>query len=170
LESEKWEQHNIAAHLQFNLCEGSIFQGPDRKLICIMRENSQKGYPAFISQSSDHGRTWSGLKSTLLQGCHRPVAGRLKSGKYLVTYREQISTFKGTWAKNTFAVLLFPDIMFNENKLIILPLDHDQNPNSDGGYTGWVQLDNGVIFIVNYLVKKDPKPYITWYKVKESDF
>ena len=53
---------------------------------------------------------------------------------------------------------------------IILPLDHDRSPRSDGGYTGWVVLHSGKIFCVNYIVDDAPLAQIRGYWFDESDF
>ena len=50
---------------------------PNGKLVCYMRENSRMGWPGLKSFSSDDGLTWDGPYQTLIQGCHRPVAGFL---------------------------------------------------------------------------------------------
>ena len=55
-------------------------------------------------------------------------------------------------------------------KSIILPLDHDNSKSSDSGYTGWVQLLDGTIFVVNYITGEEERPYIKWYNFREEDF
>lgn len=172
LDSNRWSKHNVAYDGRFNLCEGSICYAPDNHLICMMRENSQRGLPAVITFSEDHGKTWGDLYETRLFGCHRPVLGRLKSGNYLVTYREQSSNFE-VWAKNTFAALMSPPNFMQSpycSRVNILPIEHDKGLKSDGGYTGWIQLENGCIFIVNYVKDKVAKPFIKWYSIREVDF
>lgn len=171
----------------FNLCEGSICEDANQNLICLMRENSQKGYAANISFSKDCGESWSTPGPTRLFGCHRPALGRLRSGNFLVTYREQTSIFqKRCWAKNTFAALIDHRSLCDSshcNRINILPLEHDSATHSDGGYTGWIQLPDGRIYVVNYVVcpsdshkifdkklSKDGKPFIKWYMFSEEDF
>ena len=53
---------------------------------------------------------------------------------------------------------------------IILPLDHDRSPRSDGGYTGWVVLHTGKVFCLNYIVDDAPLAQIRGYWFDESDF
>jgi len=165
-----WKRFRLAQDPKLNLCEASIFRFKT-KYISLMRENSGKGHPSYMSVSSD-GVKWGPIKKTRMTGCHRPVCGMLKSGKLLTTYREATYGFKrGYWAKNTFACLTHPgSIMSGCSQSIILPLDHDKNPISGSGYTGWVQLSNNSIFIVNYITDDAPRPYIKWYRIKESDF
>jgi|TARA_Y100000310_G_scaffold344170_1_gene455511 sialidase-1 len=174
-----WAERPVIAHKQFNLCEGSICRIKDKMIVCMMRENSQVGLPAFVSYSWDEGKTWFGLNETRIWGCHRPVLGELQSGNFLVTYREQTSAFRDFFAKNTFAQLLDPKTLVApfcnsaKDKLhrgIILPLDHDKSPRSDGGYTGWLQLPNGKIYIVNYITYPHRLAYIKWYLIDETMF
>lgn len=170
LEEGPWHQHSVAKKADLNLCEGSIFYAKSR-LFCVMRENSAKGRPAYYC-TSKNGIGWSSIRATRMAGCHRPVCGCLRSGQLLTTYREAShSFFRGYWAKNTFACLTHPDSFFQGfSKSIILPLDHDNSKRSDSGYTGWVQLPDDSIFVVNYITKDAKKPYIKWYRFDESEF
>ena len=52
----------------------------------------------------------------------------------------------------------------------ILPIDFDRSPESDTGYSGWVQFDDGEITIVNYIIDDAPKAYIRGYSLHLSDF
>ena len=146
--------------------------------------------PAFKAFSSDEGRTWDGLYRTPMDGCHRPVAGILPSGKVLVTYRyrqgggvgarltNEPSTWRGTevssWARNIFAYLETQESTkareLKEQSGIILPIDHDRSPRSDSGYTGWAVLQDGRIFCVTYIVDDAPMAQIRGYWFSESDF
>ena len=38
------------------------------------------------------------------------------------------------------------------------------------GAPGWVELDDGNIFVVNYITDDAPKPYIKWYLINEDMF
>lgn len=165
-----WEKFRLAQSADFNFCEASIFKFKKR-YVALLRENSGSGLPAYMSVSKD-GRSWNTPVPTRMFGCHRPVCGLLRSGKLLTTYREATYGFRrGYWAKNTFACLTRPtSIMDGCDMSIILPLDHDGNTHSDSGYTGWVQLPDSSIFIVNYITDDAPRPYIKWYRIKESDF
>ena len=186
-----WDGPYIAGQDErYNLCEASIMLLPDGELVCYMRENSGMGYPALKSFSQDEGRTWEGVYRTPMDGCHRPVAGILPSGRVLVTYRyrqggsvgarltNKPTTWRGSevsyWARNTFAYLEtiasaqardLPDQGGN-----ILPLDHDHSPRSDSGYTGWAALHDGRIFCVNYIVDDAPMAQIRGYWFSEADF
>jgi len=52
----------------------------------------------------------------------------------------------------------------------ILPLDFDRSPASDTGYTGWVQLPDGEIYVVNYILDDAPKAQIRGYALSLEDF
>jgi len=169
-----WIKYKIADEPSFNFCEGSICNGGG-ELLCLMRENSQRGEPCFWSSSKSNGVTWSRPMRTRMFGAHRPILGKLSSGNYLTTYREQCSAHSPPfWAKNVFACLTAEKSMHNASRpckdSIILPLDHDNNRRSDGGYTGWVETEDKQIYIVNYITKDAPKPHIVWYLIEESEF
>ncbi len=163
---KEWSRFAICHNKELNLCEASVIR-LGKKYLCMMRENSCLGLPSYVCWSTD-GIIWGEIAPTRMFGCHRPVTGRLKSGNLLTTYREASHSFKrGYWAKNTFACLSSSGDFFNS---IILPLDHDKSRHSDSGYTGWVQLPNQSIFIVNYITNDALYPYISWYIIKENEF
>ena len=183
----------VGKDARYNLCEGSVLLLPDGELVCYMRETSGRNLPGFKAFSQDEGRTWEGLYETPMSGCHRPVAGLLPSGKVLVTYRYRQAGSNGNyhaaqqsaeatwdkpyvsyWARNTFAYLETVESAkardIKQQGGIILPLDHDRSPRSDGGYTGWVVLHDGTIFCVNYIVDDAPMAQIRGYWFREDDF
>lgn len=167
----EWTKHDLCHKEGYNLCEASVCRLNNNSYLALLRENSALGLPAFACYSQD-GIAWSNPIETRMFGCHRPVTGPLKSGNLLTTYREASGSFlPGLWAKNTFACLTMRLSVHEDMvKSIILPLDHDNGKRSDSGYTGWVQLPDESIFIVNYITQSAPRPYIKWYVIRESDF
>jgi len=163
----------VAARKGLNLCEASIVRLPVGELVCYMRENSGKGLPVYKSISTDRGKTWEGPFQTLMDAGHRPVAHLTRSGKVLVTYRHQPGN-STAWAKNTFAFIEPIESALEKERSrqtgIVLPLDHDTSPASDGGYTGWVETSPGEFVIVNYIVDDAPKAQIRGYRIRETDF
>ena len=159
------ERITVGSRHGLNLCETSIIESPDGTLVSFMRENSLKGLPAYKAISHDSGCSWGPLHEYPILGCHRPVAGFLKSGELLVTCRFQPSAwifpprdgfggFKGG-CQTTLAVLADPATSFQESdnaQLRMMPLDFDRSLYSDTGYTGWVQFADGEIYVVNYIV------------------
>lgn len=166
-----WAKYPLCHKEGYNLCEASVVRLKNNTYLALIRENSALGLPAFSCYSSD-GLKWSDPIQTRIFACHRPVTGLLKSGNLLTTYREASGSFlPGLWAKNTFACLTRKSSIHDDLiKSIILPLDHDNSKQSDSGYTGWVQLPDESIFIVNYITQSAPNPYIKWYIINESEF
>ena len=78
------------------------------------------------------------------------------------------------WARNTFAYLETVESAkardLSQQAGIVLPLDHNHSPRSDGGYTGWTVLHDGKIFCVNYIVDDAPMAHIRGYWFDENDF
>lgn len=163
----------VASKKGYNLCEASILKLPDGKLVCYMRENSGMGRPIYKSISADGGLSWQGPHATQMDSGHRPVAHLTQSGKVMVTYRYQIGG-ASPWAKNTFAYLESVESAAQPDRQkqcgVVMPLDHDRSPKSDGGYTGWVETAPGRFLVVNYIVDDAPKAQIRGYRFAESDF
>lgn len=169
------ERITLAAVDGLNVCEVSILPIED-KLVAFLRENSGLGFDCQKTVSNDGGKTWGKVINFPLPGCHRPVAGLLKSGKILITHRfmQGGNGWLGHWTQNFFAGLTDQESALAEerNKCAtrILPIDYDRSPVSDIGYSGWVQFDDGEIFIVYYLVDDAPKGQIRGCSLYESDF
>lgn len=168
--------HVIACQPGLLLCEGSVLEMPGGEVICFMRENSGRGLGASKTVSRDGGETWEGVCEFPLPGCHRPVAGMLLSGRVMVTYRfmQGGRGWLGWWTQNAFAALtdvrscLAAD---RESALArILPIDYDRSPESDTGYTGWIQFPDGEIYVVNYILDDAPKAWIRGYSLRVSEF
>ena len=165
----------IAADERYNLCEVSILEMPDETLIAFMRENSNFGCDCLKAISHDHGSTWEGVFNMPIPACHRPVAGFLKDGRVMITYRfiQGGNPEWGNLSQNVFAGITDVSSAASTDRqkqsVRIIPLDYDRNPRADIGYTGWVQFDNGEIYIVNYLVDDSPNGQIRGYSFNPSD-
>jgi hypothetical protein len=48
-------------------------------------------------------------------------------------------------------------------------LDMDRSVHRDGGYSGWVELDSGDIYVVDYINDDAPLAHIRSYLVSRSD-
>ncbi len=158
-----------------NLCEVSILPVGDA-LVAFMRENSGQGWDCFKSISHDAGESWGEVVAFPLPGCHRPVAGRLLDGRILITHRfmQGGRGWVGWWTQNFFAGLTDDESALaaarNDAHTRILPVDFDRSPESDTGYSGWVQFDDGEIYIVNYIVDDAPNGQIRGYSLRPEDF
>lgn len=158
----------VAAHPDYNLCEVSILECDNNTLIAYLRENSFLGYDAMKTISYDNGETWSELYHTPMDCGHRPVAGFLKDGRVMVTYR-----YIPIRMQNVFAAFFEPETLFatdrQEQKFRVMPLDYDRNAVPDLGYTGWVQFDDGEIYVVNYIKDDAEKAQIRGYSFYPED-
>ena len=169
---ETWTGPVVAAMLEgYWLAEASILRLPDDVLVCYMRENSGRGDPGFKSFSLDGGRTWEGPYPTLMEGCHRPVAGMLESGRVLVTYRCDVG---GRSRHHNFFAYVEPvsSALERDRKQQlgrILPLDHDNSAVPDTGYSGWVQFPDGRILAVYYIKREAPKAFVRGVLFEEED-
>ena len=148
----------------FFFCKGfvELVDGPRNKLVAFLRENSLKGYPILKCLSADGGKTWSEIFKTSMDSGHRPVAGFLADGRVLVTYR-----YIPSGTQNLFAAFMSRETIEatgrREQRVRIMPLDYDRNPSPDIGYTGWVQFEDGEIYIVNYIKDDADKAFIRGY-------
>jgi len=161
---------------RYSLCEVSVVELNNGVLVAFMRENSGMGYDGMKAFSYDHGESWDGPYHLPLPGCHRPTAGYLKSGRILITYRF-MQGGKGWfvhWSQNLFAALMDEEsVLARERKdqaSSIMPIDYDRGMYPDCGYSGWVQFDDGEIYIVNYIVDDALLAHIRGYSIRESDF
>jgi sialidase-1 len=159
----------VAAKPGLNLCEASIIEAEPGVLVAFHRENSGMGWDCFKTVSQDRGETWGEPIAFPLPGCHRPVAGFLQDGRLLITFRfmQGGKGWLGAWTQNFFGALsdrgsaLAPDRKGASTR--IFPLDYDRSPQSDLGYSGWVQFAEGTVFIVGYIVDDWPRGQIRGY-------
>jgi sialidase-1 len=165
----------IGADSRYNLCEVNILELDDGTLIAFMRENSGMGYDCMKSISHDGGLHWEGVFNTPIPACHHPVAGFLNDGSIMITYRfmQGGKGWLGSWTQNLFAAFINIESAISTDRrqqsARIFPLDYDRSTKSDLGYTGWVQFDDGEIYVVNYIVDDAPKAQIRGYSfVKEN--
>ncbi|MCF7687755.1 MAG: glycoside hydrolase [Cephaloticoccus sp.] len=166
----------VADHTGLNLCEISILPVDDQVLVALLRENSFKGWDGYKVISHDGGLTWGPPIALPIPACHRPTAGWLKDGRALITCRlmQGGKGWVGWWTQNTLACLTDKESLLaptrEEAHTRILPLDYDRSPESDTGYTGWVQFDDGEIYVVNYILDDAPKAQIRGYSLTLEDF
>jgi sialidase-1 len=159
-----------------NLCEVSVLPVAGPTLVAFHRENSGLGLDCYKTISHDRGESWSEPIRFPLPGCHRPVAGWLHDGRIFITYRFiQGGRADGFMpAQNFFAALTDKASALALTRRAagarILPVDYDRSPACDLGYSGWVQFEDGEIYIVNYLVDDAPKGQIRGYSLDPGAF
>lgn len=170
------EEVIVASDARYNLCEASLLEAAPDTVVAYLRENSVMGYDCLKAISRDGGRTWNGVYNVPLPGCHRPTAGFLRDGRILITYRfmQGGKGWLGTLYQNTFGAILPPESALAEKRndqwARIFPIDFDRSHVSDSGYTGWVQFDDGEIYVVNYIVDNSPKAFIKGYSFRAEEF
>lgn len=162
----------VGADKRYNLCEACIYECEDGTLVAYMRENSHTGHDGLKAISYDSGETWSEVYNTSFPGaCHRPTVGKLMDGRLFMTFR----SFNGFGLHNcnTFMALFEEDTVTktnrNEQTSRLIPLDYDRNSIADCGYTGWVQFDDGEIYVVNYIKDDCDKAQIRGYSFYPND-
>ena len=162
------ERVTVASDERYNLCEVSILECENDTLIGFLRENSKNGYEILKVISRDNGETWSPVYNTGIDCGHRPVSGFLQDGRVMITYR-----YIPQMTNNVFAAFLPKEALFaterQQQRIRIMPLDYDRNPSPDLGYTGWVQFDDGEIYVVNYIKDDSDKAYICGYGFSPED-
>ncbi len=170
------ERITIAADPRYNLCEVSVLELEDGLLVAFIRENSWQAWDCKKAVSHDWGKTWEGVYDAPIPGCQRPVSGLLNDGKtVMVTHRfmQGGRGWVGFWTQNVFAAFLPVEdaakTQRSEQASRIFPLDFDRSPVSDLGYTGWVQFEDGEIYVVNYIVDDAPKGQIRGYSFRMED-
>jgi len=79
----------------------------------------------------------------------------------------------GWWTQNFFATLTDVEsalaTTYEEAHTRMLPVDFDRSPESDRGYSGWVEFDDDEIYIVNYILDDAPKAQIRGYALTPAD-
>ena len=165
----------VADQAGLNLCEVSLLAVDNQTIVALLRENSFKGWDAYKTISHDGGLTWSAPINFPIPACHRPTAGWLKNGQALSTCRlmQGGQGWVGWWTQNALACLTDKESLLAETRegahVRIRPLDYDRSPESDTGYTGWAQFDDGEIYIVNYIMDDAPKAQIRGYSMRMDD-
>lgn len=165
----------LASQKGLNFCEVSILQLPDQTLVAFLRENSGTGLGCYKAISKDQGKTWEGPYCMPIPGCHRPVARMLRSGKIMLTYRFYPGGPAGYNTNHNFFAALMDVETAKETDYIKqwirnMPIDYDRSLKADNGYSGWVQFEDGEIYVVQYIADDSPKCQIRGYSFFENEF
>ena len=175
------------------LNESSFVELDDGMLVAICRATkADQGYKVC---SEDGGRSWRGPFPTHMVNLEgRPKAGVLSSGEVCVTYRHgapnehlamHVVTQEGLRQDDKRALIerqpTSADIPSPEGQTPpwymthyypgrTFYMDMDRSVHRDSGYSGWVQLDNGDIYVVDYINDDAPLAQIRGYVVSRSDY
>ncbi len=154
----------------------------DGTLVLYMREDGE-GLSGWKSFSGDGGRTWSTPVRTHMMRClGRPSVGRLRSGEVAITYRVAcgLSTSLGLYVETAAEALrgssaragasADPEQSEGETEVRFAFLDNDRALSADSGYSGWVQLPDGTLYVVNYITDDASRAHIRGYVVGREDW
>lgn len=169
------EKKVLATDDSYNLCETSIISLGNQTLVALMRENSGKGLDALKVISYDNGETWSDIYRMPIPACHRPIITKLHSNNFLITYRFDQGKYrqKGMHGQNIFGCLCTEEDLLEprreESSVRIFPIDYDRNLVPNCGYTGVVQFEDGMIYVVSFIIDDNPVGQIRGYRFYEKD-
>lgn len=172
---KNWNKKILAKSDVYDLCETSIVKIDNNTLVALMRENSHQGIDCLKVISYDKGETWSDIYKMPIPACHRPIISELNEDKYLITYRFDYANFKGKGNHgNMFlgCICTKQDLLEKNRDNIVLkifPIDYDRNINSNCGYSGQIQFDDGLIYVSAHIVDDNPVAQIRGYSFYLSD-
>ena len=173
-----WEEPSvIPAPLHLRLNEGDFAELDDGTVVCYMREDGE-GFTGWKSTSDDGGRTWSEAFRSQMHSClGRPSVGRVRSGEIVVTYRfcSAVSTSLALYVETPAEAVRRGDPNPNDyatdyHQARFAFLDNDRSLHPDSGYSGWVQLPDGDLYVVNYITDDAPRAFIRGYIVSRHDW
>ena len=163
--------------LPWRLNEGDFAELDDGTVVCYMREDAET-LSGWKSLSHDGGRSWSVPIRAQMNAClGRPSVGRLRSGEIAITYRygagvsHSLALHVETPAEAARTGPVDRDRWaedFHQARTAFL--DNDRAVCPDSGYSGWVQLESGDLYVVNYVTDDAPRAQIRGYLVSRSDW
>ena len=159
--------------------EGDIAEMPGGELVMYIRSDDNPAGVGMKAISTDGGLSWDGP----FAAGYWPISGRinaglLSTGETLVTHR--VGGFR---SQNWFGYFMeTPDTALaripNDATARGNPpahrwgmIDNDTSPFADHGYGDWVELANGDLYAVTYLVDDAPedRPQIRGYRISRDD-
>lgn len=169
----------VAKHPNRQPNEGDFVELPTGEVVCYMRDDEPGVTTGLKAISRDGGRTWSPLfRSGPWVYSGRPDVGLLSTGEVLLTTRvgaPQAGHYLGAyWEPQGLALQPTPlDAPVPEGARWAL-IDDDDNPDvPDWGYSGWVELSDGSIYVVQYITTAQApahKSFIRGYRIPRSFF
>ena len=168
----------VAVSPRLAVTEGSYVELADGIVVCYLREDAEQ-LRAYKALSRDGGATWHGPFPTDLLNCSgRPHAGALRSGEVVITHGFGKSPRQLVMHVETAGHAADRDAVRHAahgHHVMAAPyrrlfIDMDRSIHPDGAYSSWVQLANGDLFIVQYLVDDAPMAHIRSYRVSRDDW
>jgi sialidase-1 len=163
----------VAKHPQRQPNEGDFVELPTGEVLCYMRDDEPGMKNGLKAISRDGGRTWGELYGSgpwVYSG--RPAAALLSSGEVFLTTRvgaPQSGHHLGAYVEP-------PEVALQPTPLSgPVPagarwalIDDDTNAERpDWGYSGWVELPDGSLYVVQYITADAPpsKSFIRGYRI-----
>lgn len=157
--------HLTAKDENVKLIEPAALIMKNGAIVVFIRENSFSDYDCMKVISYDNGETWSKVIPHAIERCHRPFVGYLHDGRIMITYRRFDTNCRDLWAA------IFDEssaLAISKDKQVItcVQVDSYNGDPPDGGYSAWVELPNGDVFAVNYVLDRDDKKaFIRGYRL-----
>ena len=167
----------VGKHPEQQPNEGDFVELSGGEVVCYMRNDKPGATSGLKAISRDGGRTWSPLyRSGPWRYAGRPDVGLLSTGEVFLTTRvgaPQAGHYLGAYMEPQ-DVALHPTPLKGpvpkEARWILV--DNDTNPKRpDWGYSGWLELPDRSIYVVQYITADAPagKPFIRGYRVPRGD-
>lgn len=165
---------DVASSAKLSPNEASYVQLENGLIVCYLRVNPEV-MCAYKAISKDEGKTWEGLYPTYILGCRgRLKAGLLGSGQVAITYGF-------TKAPNQLMLHVETQLTAADTEIAKkaghdrfcvrrLSIDYDRSIHPDSGYSSWIQLPSGDLYVVNYIVDDAPMAHIRGYRISRSDW
>ena len=166
----------VAQHPKRQPNEGDFVELASGEVVCYMRDDEPGVRNGLKAISRDGGCTWSPLYGSgpwVYSG--RPDVGLLHAGEVFLTTRVGAPQ-PGHWLG---AYMEPPSVALQPTPLEGSPppearwtlLDDDTNPTRpDWGYSGWVELPDGSLYVVQYITADAPAPksFIRGYRITQD--
>jgi len=154
--------------------EGDFVELTTGEVVCYMRDDTRPVPNGLKAISRDGGQTWGPLYGSgpwIYSG--RPDVGLLSTGEVFLTTRVEGAQPPGHYLG---AYMEPQDAALQPTPLEGAPptearwalLDNDTNPKPDWGYSGWVELPDGSVYVTQYITADAPAPhcFIRGYRLR----
>ncbi len=163
----------VAKHPKRQPNEGDFVEMDTGEVVCYMRDDQPGVKNGVKAISRDGGKTWGPLYgSGPWRYSGRPNVGLLSTGEVFLTTRvgaPQPGHYLGAYMEPQNVALQpapFDGPVPPQAKWLLI--DNDTNPiRPDWGYSGWVELPDNSIYVVQYITGDAPaqKPFIRGYRI-----
>ena len=159
--------------------EADLVEMPGGELITYIRSDDNPSGVGMKSISTDGGLTWEGpFAAGYWPTSGRINAGLLSTGEVMVTHRVggfHPQAWFGYFIEEPETAIERipnePEARLNPPASVWGMIDNDTSPHADHGYGDWIELPNGDVYVVNYIVDNAPedRPQIRGYRLSRDD-